>query len=96
MLKPLGDKIVVKREEKSNTTESGIMLVNDTKEKSRIATVVAVGKGKKYSDGSVSEIEVKVGDRVCLSNYAGDNDDIVYEEEELTIVDQSQILAVIE
>lgn len=96
MLKPLGDKIVVKREEKSNTTESGIMLVNDTKEKSRIATVVAVGKGKKYSDGSVSEIEVKVGDRVFLSNYAGDNDDIVYEEEELTIVDQSQILAVIE
>ena len=96
MLKPLGDKIVVKREEKSNTTESGIMLVNDTKEKSRIATVVAVGKGKKYSDGSVSEIEVKVGDRVFLSNYAGDNDDIVYEKEELTIVDQSQILAVIE
>ena len=96
MLKPLGDKIVVKIEEKSNTTESGIMLVNDTKEKSRIATVVAVGKGKKYSDGSVSEIEVKVGDRVFLSNYAGDNDDIVYEEEELTIVDQSQILAVIE
>ena len=96
MLKPLGDKIVVKSEEKSNTTESGIMLVNDTKEKSRIATVVAVGKGKKYSDGSVSEIEVKVGDRVFLSNYAGDNDDIVYEEEELTIVDQSQILAVIE
>lgn len=96
MLKPLGDKIVVKREEKSNTTESGIMLVNDTKEKSRIATVVAVGKGKKYSDGSVSEIEIKVGDRVFLSNYAGDNDDIVYEEDELTIVDQSQILAVIE
>lgn len=96
MLKPLGDKIIVKREEKSNTTESGIMLANDSKEKSRIATVVAVGKGKKYSDGSVSEIEVKVGDRVFLSSYAGDNDDVVYEEEELTIVDQSQILAVIE
>ena len=96
MLKPLGDKIIVKREEKSNTTESGIMLANDSKEKSRIATVVAVGKGKQYSDGSVSEIEVKVGDRVFLSSYAGDNDDVTYEEEELTIVDQSQILAVIE
>lgn len=96
MLKPLGDKIVVKREEKSNTTESGIMLVNDNKEKSRIATVVAVGKGKKYSDGSISEMEVKVGDRVFLSSYAGDSADVTYDGEELTIIDQSQVLAIIE
>lgn len=96
MLKPLGDKIVVKRELKNNVTESGIMLTNNTKEKSRIATVVAVGKGKKYADGSKSEIEVKVGDQVFLSDYAGNDSDITYNGEELTIVDQSQILAVIE
>ncbi|MCI6265292.1 MAG: co-chaperone GroES [Erysipelotrichaceae bacterium] len=96
MLKPIGDKIVVKREEKNNTTESGILLAKDTKEKSRIATVVAVGKGRKCHDGSIQEIEVKVGDKVFLSHYAGDNDDVTYNGEELTIVDEGQILAVIE
>ena len=65
-------------------------------EKSRIATVVAVGKGRKCHDGSIQEIEVKVGDRVFLSHYAGDNDDVTYNGEELTIVDEGQILAVIE
>lgn len=93
MLKPLGDKIIVKREEKNNTTDSGIMLSNNSKEKSRIAIVVAVGKTQKNSDGSICEPEVKVGDKVFLNNYV---DDIIYNGEELAIVNQDEILAIIE
>ena len=95
MLKPLGERIIVKREKKYKTTASGIILGDTDKEKSRIATVVALGTGKILDDGKKTKFDVKIGDRVFLSDYVGNNE-VTYENEELVIVDQSQILAIIE
>jgi chaperonin GroES len=95
MLKPLGERVVVKREKKETKTSTGIILGENTKEKSRIATVVALGTGRILDNGKTVPFSVKEGDRVYLSSYAGDNE-VTYDDEDLLIVDQSQILAVIE
>jgi chaperonin GroES len=95
MIKPLGERVVVRREKEETKTSTGIILGEANKEKSRIATVVALGTGRILDNGKTVPFNVSVGDRVFLSNYAGDNE-VTYEEDELLIVDQSQILAVIE
>jgi chaperonin GroES len=95
MIKPLGERVVVRREKEETKTSTGIILGETNKEKSRIATVVALGTGRILDNGKTVPFNVSVGDRVFLSNYAGDNE-VTYEEDELLIVDQSQILAVIE
>jgi chaperonin GroES len=95
MIKPLGERVVVRREKEETKTSTGIILGETNKEKSRIATVVALGTGRILDNGKTVPFNVKVGDRVFLSSYAGDNE-VTYEDDDLTIVDQSQILAVIE
>jgi chaperonin GroES len=95
MIKPLGERVVIRREKEETKTSTGIILGEANKEKSRIATVVALGTGRILDNGKTVPFNVKVGDRVFLSSYAGDNE-VTYEDEDLTIVDQSQILAVIE
>lgn len=95
MIKPLGERVVVKREKEETKTATGIILGEHSKDKSRIATVVALGTGRILDNGKTVPFNVKVGDKVFLSSYAGDNE-VTYEDEDLTIVDQSQILAVIE
>lgn len=95
MIKPLGERVVVRREKGETKTSTGILLGKTTEEKSRIATVVALGTGRILENGKTAPFHVKVGDRVFLSSYAGDNE-ITYEDDELVIVDQSQILAVLE
>ena len=88
-IKPLGDRVVIKRLEAEEKTASGIILPGQAKEKPQMAEVVAVGPGTKDED-----MEVKVGDKVVFSKYAGT--EIKFEGEEYSIMDQSGILAVVE
>ena len=92
-LKPLADRVVIKMEEVKETTKSGIILAGTAKEKPQIASVVAVGSGG-VVDGKDVEMYVKVGDKVITSKYSGT--EIKFEDEEFTIVRQSDILAIVE
>ena len=92
-LYPLQDRVVVKLVEAEETTKSGIILTGAAKEKPQVAEVVAVGPGIAEGDNKVV-MEVKVGDKVITSKYAGTQ--VKIDGEELTIVKQSDILAVVE
>ena len=91
-LVPLGDRVVLKQLVAEETTKSGIVLPGQSKEKPQQAEVVAVGPGGMV-DGKEVKMEVKVGDNVIYSKYAGT--EVKIEEEEFIIVKQSDILAVI-
>ena len=93
MLKPLLDRVVVKMTEAEETTKSGIILTANSKEKPQIAEVLEVGPGGKV-DGNEIEMIVKKSDKVVLNKYAGT--EIKYEGEDLIIVKQSDILAIVE
>ncbi|KYH34593.1 10 kDa chaperonin [Clostridium tepidiprofundi DSM 19306] len=92
-IRPLGDRVVIKRVEAEETTKSGIVLPGASKEKPQEAEVIAVGPGG-VVDGKEIKMEVKVGDRVLFSKYSGN--EIKFEGEELIILRQNDILAVIE
>lgn len=92
-LVPLGDRVVLKQLVAEETTKSGIVLPGQNKEKPQQAEVVAVGPGGMI-EGKEVKMEVKVGDQVIYSKYAGT--DVKIEEDEYIIVKQSDILAVIE
>ncbi|NBW80246.1 co-chaperone GroES [bacterium] len=70
-VRPLADRILVKRVEEETKTAGGILIPDNAKEKPMEATVVAVGAGKVLADGKVRPMEVKVGDRVMFSKYTG-------------------------
>lgn len=91
-LVPLGDRVVLKQLIAEETTKSGIVLPGQNKEKPQQAEVVAVGPGGMI-EGKEVKMEVKVGDNVIYSKYAGT--DVEIDEEEFIIVKQSDILAVI-
>ncbi|MBR1802652.1 MAG: co-chaperone GroES [Clostridia bacterium] len=93
MLKPLGDRVVVKRVGNEETTKSGIILAGKSEEKSQMATVLKVGPGID-SEGKKVEMQVKEGDTIVINQYAGT--EVKYEGEDLVIVKQSDILAVVE
>ncbi len=92
-LKPLADKVVVKRLEAEEKTKSGILLAASAQEKPEIFEVVAVGPGG-VVDGNEIKMEVKAGDRVITGKYSGTT--VKVEDEEYTIVRQGDILAVVE
>ncbi|WIF93953.1 co-chaperone GroES [Caminicella sporogenes] len=92
-IKPLGDRVVIKKLEAEEKTKSGIVLPSQAKEQPQIAEVVAVGPGGMV-DGKEVKMEVKVGDRVIFSKYAGT--EIKHDGEEYTILRQSDILAIVE
>lgn len=92
-LKPLGDRVVLKVKEQTKTTKSGIILTENEKEKPVEGVVVAVGTGE-VVDGKKVALDVKVGDNVFYSKYAGT--EVKLDEEEYLIVRQSDILAIIE
>ena len=92
-LVPLGDRVVLKQLEAEEKTKSGIILTSAAQEKPQEAEVVAVGPGG-VVDGKEIKMEVKVGDQVIYSKYAGT--EVKLDEEELIVVRQSDILAVIE
>ena len=92
-IKPLLDRGLIQMEEAEETTKSGIILASSAKEKPQVARVVAVGPGGMV-DGKEVKMEVKVGDKVITSKYAGT--EVKLDEKEYTIVRQSDILAVVE
>ncbi len=92
-LKPLGDRVVLKQQEAEEQTKSGIILPDSAKEKPQEAVVVAVGPGKE-EDGKTIAMQVKEGDRVIYSKYAGT--EVKLGEEEFIIVSQSDIIATVE
>ncbi|MDF2542663.1 MAG: hypothetical protein K0S47_2381 [Herbinix sp.] len=92
-LVPLGDKVVLKQLVAEETTKSGIVLPGQAKEKPQQAEVIAVGPGGMV-DGKEVVMQVKVGDKVIYSKYAGT--EVKLEDEEFIIVKQSDIVAVVE
>ena len=92
-LKPLGDRVVIKQLEAEETTKSGIVLPSQSKEKPQQAQVLAVGPGG-VVDGKEIKMEVKAGDKVIYSKYAGT--EVKVGDDELIIVRQNDILAIVE
>jgi chaperonin GroES len=92
-LVPLGDRVVLKQTEKEETTKSGIILAAKSQEKPVTAEVVAVGPGGMV-DGKEVTMQVKVGDQVIYSKFAGN--EVKLDEEEYVIVRQNDILAIVE
>ena len=93
IIKPLGDRVVIKMLEAEETTKSGIILTSKAQEKPQVAEVIAVGPGGMV-DGKEIVMEVKVGDKVLMSQYAGT--EVKLDGEEYTILRQSDILAKVE
>ncbi|AOT69936.1 co-chaperone GroES [Geosporobacter ferrireducens] len=92
-VKPLGDRVVIKKLEAEEKTKSGIVLPSQAKEQPQMAEVVAVGPGG-VVDGKEVKMEVKAGDKVIFSKYAGT--EIKYDGIEYTILKQNDILAIVE
>ncbi|MBC8059222.1 MAG: co-chaperone GroES [Clostridiaceae bacterium] len=92
-IKPLGDRVLIKKLEAEETTKSGIVLPGTAKEKPQEAEIIAVGPGG-FVDGKEVKMEVKVGDKVLFSKYSGN--EIKVDGQEYTILKQDDILAVVE
>ena len=92
-LKPLADRVVVKAIEAEETTKSGIILTAASQEKPQVAEVIAVGPGGNV-DGKEVVMHVKVGDKVITSKYSGT--EVKIDSEELIVVRQNDILAIVE
>ena len=93
-LQPLGDKVVVERDESESKTAGGIVLPDSAKDKPARGTIVAIGTGKLLDDGTRGEMQVKKGDRVLFTSYAPEVIEIG--DVEYLLMSESDILAVIE
>ena len=93
MIKPLEDRILIKMKEGEETTKSGIILANSSKEKPQIAEVIEVGPGKNI-DGKIQQVAVKKGDNVIVSKYAGT--EVKYEGVDYIIVKQEDVFAIVD
>ncbi len=93
-IRPLGDKVLVERVEAEAKTAGGIVLPDTAKEKPQRGKIVAVGEGKMLENGTRKEIQVKKGDTVLFTSYAGT--EIKIDGKEYLIMDESDIMAVIE
>jgi chaperonin GroES len=93
-IRPLGDRILVKRIKEEEKTKGGIIIPDTAKEKPQEGKVVAVGKGKVTEDGKLIAPEVKVGDKVLFGKYSGS--EIKLEDEEHLILREDDILGIIE
>ena len=93
-LRPLHDRLIVKRIEETETTPGGIVIPDSAQEKPMEGKVVAIGKGKRDEGGKLVAMDVKKGDRVLFGKYAGT--DIQIEGEEHLILREDDILAVLE
>lgn len=93
-LKPLGDRIVVKVLSEEKKTKGGIVLPDTAKEKPTEGEVLAVGTGKVLDNGTKQPVEVKVGDHIIFSKYAGT--EVKVDGEELVIFSERDVLAIIE
>jgi len=93
-LQPLGDRLVVKREESLDRTQGGIYLPDSAKDKPTRGTIISVGDGKLLENGTRGALQVKVGDKVLFTSYAGEN--IEVGDEEYVLMSESEVLAVLE
>ena len=90
---PLGDRVVIEREEAEKVTAGGIVLPDSAKDKPTRGTVVSVGEGRLLKDGKRIPLQVKVGDRVLFSAYGGDN--FKLRDRELVLMREEDILAIL-
>lgn len=94
-IRPLHDRVVIRRKAEEETSAGGIVLPGAAKEKPNQGEVVAVGDGKLLDNGEVRPLAVKVGDKVVFGQYAGSNT-VKIDDEELVIMNESEIYGVIE
>jgi chaperonin GroES len=93
-IRPLQDRVIVKRLEEETKTAGGIIIPDTAKEKPQKGEIVAAGPGKKNEDGKVQPLDIKAGDKVLFSKYAGT--EIKVEGDELLIMREDDIMGVIE
>ena len=93
-IEPIGDRIVVRRDESAETTSGGIILPDTAQDKPARGVVLAVGNGRILSDGSRSKMQLSSGDRILFSSYAPD--EITVDGEELLLMREDDVMAVIE
>jgi len=93
-LRPLGDRVVIRPTPREEMTKSGIVLPDTAKEKPQEGSILAVGPGRILDDGKREQMDVKKGDKVLYAKYAGT--EFKVEGEELLIISQKDILAVVE
>ena len=93
-IRPLYDRIVVKRIEEQETTRSGIVIPDSAKEKPQEGEVIAVGRGKRLEDGKLVAVDVKVGDRILFGKYTGN--EITLQGNEYIIMREDDVLGVLD
>jgi chaperonin GroES len=93
-VKPLHDRILIKRVEEKETIKGGIIIPDTAKEKPQEGEVIAVGGGKKTEEGKVIPLDVKAGDRILFGKYSGT--EIKIDEEEYLIIREDEVLGILE
>ena len=93
-MRPIGERVIIKREEISNVTDSGIVTSTGPQEISNRATVIAVGSGKVLRDGTTLPLTVKVGDNVIINRYVGQ--EVIIEEETMILLNEADIHTIVE
>ena len=93
-IRPLHDRVIVRRVEEKKTTASGLIIPDSSNEKPSRGEVVAAGNGRISADGKVIPLDVKVGDTVMFGQYSGS--EITVDEEKLLVMSEDEIVAVIE
>ncbi|MEE8558852.1 MAG: co-chaperone GroES [Myxococcota bacterium] len=92
-IRPLQDRILIRRVDEEETTAGGIIIPDTAKEKPQEGLIVAIGKGKTREDGSVTPLDVKPGDRILFGKYSGT--DVTLDSEDYVILREDDVLAVI-
>lgn len=93
-LQPLGNRVLVKRLEQEETLKGGIILPDTAKKKQEIAIVIAIGKGKISEEGKTLPMPVKVGDKILMDKYSGQ--EVTIDQEEYVVLKSDDIIAIIE
>ncbi|MDA0787969.1 MAG: co-chaperone GroES [Proteobacteria bacterium] len=93
-IRPLQDRVVVRRTEEETKSAGGIVIPDSAAEKPSQGEVIAVGPGKKLDNGTVQEVDLKAGDRVLFGQYAGST--VKIDGEELLIMSESEVFGVVE
>ncbi len=93
-IRPLADKVLVQRVEAQTVTKGGIVLPDSAKEKPQRGKIISVGEGKVLDDGTIRKVQVKKGDKILFTSYAGT--DVKIDGKEYLIMSESDIMAVIE
>lgn len=94
MLKPLGDRVIIKVTEEEETTASGIVLAGSAKEKPQTGEVIAVGAGRVLDNGTKAELSVAIGNTVFFEKYAGS--EVKYGGTEYLVIKESDIIAIVD